>query len=104
VRRAACIAYVKTTEAFKANRQLRELFHRKFLRRFDDWDVVLSRFVRQRGNVEGWRQWTTRYLRRKRYRRSLIAEYVNHVPRSGYVWRRAAFLYDGRMRRAGTSR
>jgi len=94
VRRAACTAYAKTTNAFATKRELRELFHKIFIRRYGDWDVVIGRFIRRRGSVEGWRQWTTRYLRHKRYRKSLIAEYVNFIPRSGYVWRRAAFLYD----------
>ena len=99
IRRAACAAYIKTTEAFKKNRELRQLFFPKFVRRFDDWDIVVNRFVRQRGNVEGWRRWATGYLRKRRYRKELIREFVRFIPKSGYIWRRAAFIY----KRVGTS-
>ena len=95
VRAAAVAAHETTTNAFATNIELRKLFHQQFVRRHADWHIVVSRFVALRGGVDRWRKWTKRYLRGRGYGKSLVQEYLDSIPRWGYVWRRAGFLYGG---------
>ena len=96
LKRAAKAAYWKTQGALQTSEDLRPFFHPAFIRRINDWDVLVESYMKiekDEASRKAWRRRARRLLRSKNYPEQIIKSHVEAVEKYFYFIKRLAFLY-----------
>jgi hypothetical protein len=88
--------YKQTRRSMDHYPRVRRLFSRSYLRHLHDWDVIVADYLqvcRDAKNIADWKKRTEGYLVSRKYRKDVIANYLDAVAKHDDVIDRYSFLY-----------